>query len=116
METKYTPSYFLSKFDSIPPDKWYETNFLNPKDRTCRCALGHCDVEQFEDIHANEEALALINIFEYNSMRQGPFAVIAINDTSREFTYLGRSPKQRIINRLKEIKNELESDTASKQD
>jgi hypothetical protein len=92
----YDIDYFINKFEDIPEDKWCNEYYVDPKDETKRCSLGHCGCLEFED--ANPEADALDRIF----VNQG-YAVSYVNDGMVE-EYSQPTPKQRILAALKHIK------------
>ena len=92
----YDIDYFINKFEDIPEDKWCNEYYVDPKDETKRCALGHCGCLEFKD--ANPEADALGDIF----VKRG-YSVFYVNDGMIE-EYSQPTPKQRILAALKHIK------------
>ncbi len=90
--------YFIKKFRVIPARKWNAGQFLTP-DKTS-CALGHCgSTEQYGH---TDEAIALINLFYFSSLKNGGPA--AIND-GHDPAYQQPHPKQRILAALEDINN-----------
>ena len=88
-DTQYTVDYFIEKFEKIPDEKWVVGDFgFNGT----HCAFGHCGM-----VNANEctsESKALMSIF-------GNVSIVRTNDGS---IGIGNTPKERILNKLKEIK------------
>lgn len=96
-EMKYDIDYFINKFEAIPEDQWTTKKFV--EDGKC-CALGHCG-RGFGGID-NGEAQALIDLFNHYG-----FSVVSVNDgyTRRYIeTNVNSTPKERILNCLKEFK------------
>ena len=94
----YTVDYFIEKFEKIPPEKWTTGQYVSDNDRECCCALGHCGIRNINGLHVashSPEAMALTKLFN-NSL------VHCINDSAIEY---GNTPKERILNKLKEIKS-----------
>lgn len=85
---KYDIDYFINKFENIEEDKWW-TNSFHDFERTKFCALGHCGRDFIVD---TQEAKELVNI--------APLIVV-VND----FPVYGSTPKSRVINYLKDLKN-----------
>lgn len=90
----YDVDYFINKFEAIPDEKWttnkYERNGQY-------CAYGHCGMRG--GFAVDPEPFALKMLFKSND-----FAVIEVNDGLGHMTKFGNSPKNRIMNVLKEIK------------
>jgi hypothetical protein len=102
---KYTTSWFIKKFKSIPEDKWTTVTFKNNNGQCC--ALGHlgCHVGIVGDWP--EPATKLKNLFRE---RLG-LSVIFVNDRVNEF---GKTPRQRILNALKKIQRKVRKHTTHK--
>ncbi len=106
MEINFSRKYFKKKFKAIPDEE------IGIYDLHNHCSLWHCGVRlEGESYIPTEEAKALINIlggktflinnkevYEYN-------VVFRINDGIGEYLSLGNSPKERLLNRLKQLKN-----------
>lgn len=91
---EYNVDYFIAKFEAIPEDKWCTFSFIDYKGNCC--ALGHCGNRNYNEDTPEAKELRRI-------MRQ---PVSAINDGHAAYQNLGSTPKQRIINALKQLKNE----------
>lgn len=98
---KYDLDYFITKFSAIPECDWLEGS-LQGDEPECKCALGHCNVTDLDRI-TQEEAIALIKIFggKYASECD---VVYDVNDGNSS-RYKGNNPKERILNRLNELKD-----------
>lgn len=90
--------YFIDKFSKIPEKRWTTGQCKQPNDDKY-CAFGHCGIITLseKELNNNAEAIALINI-----MGGKWVYVTTINDM---ITKYGDTPKERIINKLKELKN-----------
>jgi len=112
---EFTREYFIEKFEAIPDNLWtivYLTSELNSK---CHCALGHCGVKLNDDDENEytDEAWALSNILSsYHEMAFGFSAdpsvlthnnVWRINDDNLNRHLTGKTPKERILNALRDI-------------
>lgn len=109
----YDIDYFLDKFSNIPDENW-TTGELKEKGTNKYCAFGHCDITTLtlKDINNNREASALVNIIG------NMWDVVYINDgtdkyANLHYSHLGATPKERIINSLKEIKSQNEQNQQS---
>lgn len=99
---KYNTEYFINKFESIPNELW-TTGRLQKNGASC--ALGHCGVEDLDDLNAEAVALAdqlkPIFVAVYEDTPNFSFSsVTGINDWADSFSSLGDTPKERIINAL----------------
>lgn len=96
---KYTVDYFIKKFKAIPKKEWTTGDIVNNLGQ--KCALGHCNtiVKDSYYIHT-EEGNAL------NWLMKGlDCNTTDVNDDNyNEFKKLGKHPKTRVVNALKEIK------------
>lgn len=107
MATKYTVDYFIDKFSNIP-----EENFITGSlqmDNKC-CALGYCGMKNYDKIP--REAIALIDIITPKAAQQEnkvgiSYFVTDVNDGIGSKRELGSTPKERILNKLKEIKSQI---------
>jgi len=105
---EYTKEYFINKFENIPDDMWAIGDIIKGKfiEKKKFDALGHCGVirgngpNQFNYI-PTDEANALILLFggkvDPNNSRTDYGVVFRINDST------DGTPKQNILNRLKQI-------------
>lgn len=91
--TNFDVDYFLAKFEAIPEEEWCREKLSDYNGR--HCAMGHCGCRDNGEITA--EASALDNLFDkYLSM-----PVVDVNDF---LDIQGRTPKQRILAALRDIK------------
>lgn len=95
MDKQFTVDYFIEKFEKIPEERW--TTGVYSKDDG-QCALGHCGMNT-GIIKYNTEADALWDLVYYNI----GLSVVRIND-AYEKRYSQRTPKQRILAALRDIK------------
>lgn len=101
-ETIYTVDYFIEKFSNIPEELWNsDGQYVSDSNPDCKCALGHCG---FVSRHTDESD-SLVRLFRSND-----FGVVFVNDGNGEEikTKYGNSPKERILNALKEIKEKAD--------
>ncbi len=109
--------YFINKFKAISEERW-GTLALKDDEGRC-CALGHCGVKSHsyadpnlfglvitEDI-PTDESTALVSNFKKSKFFQGS-KVTDINDGLSWFTFLGETPRERLLNALEIIRNEQE--------
>lgn len=96
----YDVQYFIDKFEGIPEELWNEDgNYINSKNRKCKCAMGHLGI--WHSSKLNDEAIALSSLI-------GSFGLVTdINDGYPSYRKYGSTPKERILNALKEIKQSL---------
>lgn len=99
----YDIDYFINKFESIPEENWIDGALEGIDNK--KCAFGHCGVISTDSLYKHtEESTALISLFggEPGNNR----CVYSINDghnlTSAE--RFATTPKQRILNKLKSLK------------
>ena len=103
---KYSPEYFINKFENIPDYQWCIGMTKDPFGR--HCALGHCGYNYTNSHKRTTEADKLSKLlrnlayitFDYNfDTISDPYSpVIKINDNLK--CTLGDTPKERIINAL----------------
>lgn len=95
---KYDLDYFIAKFEKIPDDEWTDQGEF--VDRSgCKCAYGHCGA--IKSKNDSEESTALYKIDEY-------YNIVPVNDNWRgNFAHLGTTPKQRVVNYLKSLRNDV---------
>jgi len=98
----YDVDYFINKFKAIPANKWITRNFMNNKGACC--AYGHCGLDKF-GASETPESLALRDLF----VSELSISPIDVNDTkdlrlSSGAVIKGKTPKTRILNALKLIK------------
>lgn len=95
---KYTATYFINKFEEIPEENW--TTGVFERAYKARCALGHCG---YSGHTSSLEGIALIELFNIDK-----FSVVNVNDSKYGiFDDLGDTPKERILNALVLIDNNL---------
>ena len=92
---KYDAKYFIKFFSKIPENKW-TTGSLKKKD--CRCALGWLGVDGAW-AHT-PKSRALVQLFEPGAPEDAFEVVWRVNDSE---TALGKHPKTRILNKLRQI-------------
>lgn len=92
--------YFIEKFEAIPEEQWTTGKYRNAEGRCC--ALGHCG--KFQAFVDTEEAKDLYAVIARLSPR--PFSVGSINDNvyGEVGFFFGTTPKARIVNYLKAVK------------
>lgn len=113
METKFTKEYFIEKFEAIPDELYTMCDLTSPRNPDCHCALGHCGVEYGNDSNYvyTDESIALSDLLIDYHLKVFGFAaakgsIIESNvwrfndDESKE---LGETPKERILNALKQV-------------
>lgn len=98
MSTAYTVDYFIEKFEKIPDEKWLIGEFGDGAGS--HCALGHCGMGK--DWAYTNESRALVGVFH-----SCPYDVEDVNDGIP--VEYGHTPKERILNALREIKSKEES-------
>lgn len=90
---QYTKEYFIEKFEAIDAEFWDIGNYVNPANKDCKCALGHCG-QTFLDTTPESVALGKLLDFNVANINDG------INDASKKY---GLTPKERILNALKSL-------------
>jgi hypothetical protein len=89
--------YFIKKFEVIPEEEFGDTTLWN------QCVLWHCGLRAYSNPTA--DAIALLELFKGHPIELSEHgyiswdAVYVINDTG-----VGRTPKERILNKLNSIK------------
>lgn len=101
-QQEYNIDYFIKKFEAIPDNEIGEVKLEN------HCALWHCGVQD-SAYTMTQEALALADILKPGNLltdRQKWQIVTNLNDGSYlgDCSHYGDTPKERILNRLKELK------------
>ena len=96
---KFDLDYFIAKFEAIPDEKWCRGSLLNQEGQSC--ALGHCgvgaDVMSTEDTNWTDEGRALQALTNER--------IWMVNDSfCSSYNEYGQTPKERVINYLKELK------------
>jgi hypothetical protein len=93
---KYDIDYFINKFEAIPEDRWTTGNYENAQGQFC--ALGFCG--ENED-NKTEESIALCEFTGF-----ADYSIVNINDEDNgtQSLKLGKTPKERILNFLKQKK------------
>lgn len=94
----YDVDYFIKKFEAIPEENWFTVRYVNPRNSQQMCALGHCGLADEEEFSL--EGRALIDLFNLRNIQ-----VVEVNDNlSGMFSRLGDTPKKRILEALRRIK------------
>lgn len=89
----YTREYFINKFEAIPDELWCVGAFTDGAGR--HCAYGHCGAKRYSE--HTIEGISLRFLLSANVAR--------INDNLHgQYSHLGSTPKERILNALKELK------------
>ncbi len=88
----YDKEYFIKKFEAIPEEKWTTKSFYTYGGRCC--ALGHCGKRM--GLVDTDESYALGEITSCST--------VAINDGLGDYIKYGNTPKERILNFLKQLK------------
>lgn len=108
---EFTPDYFIDKFSAIPDHLWDVGSIGNYEgtEFAKKCALGLCGVSVMQGVYVpTEESDALVKLFggaEPDGTIKNYRSVYAVNDALEDYRIYGSTPKERIINKLKEIKN-----------
>lgn len=89
-------------YESIPEEKWTTGAFKTP-DGKC-CSIGHLGYEKFADTYENEKLMNLIPYEKYSCLSMPSPQLIQVNDGDNGFIKYGSTPKERVLNYLKEIK------------
>jgi hypothetical protein len=102
---KYDAAYFIKKFKAIPDMLWVIGSFKNCNGACC--ALGHCGVREFSTFDTtSEEAKCLIRLFSLKDEKLGLVSlsrIATINDGVFN-TFIGSTPKMRVLSALESIK------------
>jgi hypothetical protein len=95
----YDVDYFTNKFEAIPEESWC-TGTYNFGDK--RCAYGHCGL--------SEEVPSMANVPEARALRDLDRTRVfnRIND-GNDSRYQQKTPKQRVLAALKDIKVKRET-------
>lgn len=109
----FTTDYFIEKFSAIPDHLWGvgSLGIHEGHEFAKKCVLGHCGMGVKDCSYApTPEADALVKLFGGYSIDEtlgeikNYWCVYAINDGASEFLCYGDTPKDRILNKLYEIK------------
>lgn len=94
-----TAQDFIEFFEKIPDGKWYVGHYYDRFDPSCKCAIGHLSYDDNGDfiIGSFSSRAALTKILDANAAH--------INDGINKYIHLGSTPKQRIINALKQVRD-----------
>ena len=98
----YNKEYFIKKFEAIPDTEIGESSLRN------KCALYHCGVRSIDFYWVpTEESNALLRLFGANFIGNPKTTdwekVFNVNDGWRANEILGKTPKERILNKLKSL-------------
>jgi hypothetical protein len=106
MHPIYDVDYFIGKLSAIPESLWYEGSYTHPNIDDSHCVLGHCGERYQNDsittdrIHrTNESSILRSLVAEYIRCD-----IVEINDMVNHPKYHQRTPKQRILAALYDIK------------
>jgi hypothetical protein len=91
----YDKEYFIKKFEAIPENRWIAGSFSDKLDNSKHCALGHCG-ESANTV--TDDGIYLAMLF-----RCGKHEVTQINDGIGFFKEYGSTPKERILNALRQL-------------
>lgn len=95
-----TIDYYISFYQAIPDDRWCTGVFIT--DEGSCCALGH--LGEREDAINRKELIEFRQLLDlYGS---SDHSITDVNDGADEFLYLGDTPKERVINFLKQLKDD----------
>lgn len=94
---KYDLDYYIERFSAIPDDQWITGEFKDNQGRCC--ALGHLGERNMGD--SPQDVLTL----QYIALDNGNHYISNINDGEPEYLHLGNTPKERVINFLKQLKD-----------
>lgn len=97
----YDVEYFINKFEAIPDHE------IGAVRLSAHCALWHCGLKNGEYVHTDEsKALTILFGGDINDKSKGFPAVYTINDGGFAINErLGDTPKQRILNKLYQIRD-----------
>lgn len=110
---EYTIDYFIEKFSAIPPHLWNVGSFgiYEGVEFLKKCALGHCGMSIKDCAYVSTpEADALLKIFGGYSVNEDQIEiknywhVYTVNDGTSGNEKYGSTPKERMLNKLYEIK------------
>jgi len=100
---KYNVNYFIKKFESIPDNKWFVGEYSN-KTGTKFCAYGHLGNALNKKATPRSIALSELVKSYANESIDGRYFVPEVNDGTSGWVFTGRTPKERILNLLYNIK------------
>lgn len=92
MESKYTLDWFITFYEQIPADRWITGDYVNSEG--C-CAYGHLGERRVGETPESVKALQELI---------GETYISEVNDGEPEYLHLGDTPKERVINYLKNLK------------
>lgn len=96
-EQKFDLEYFVSKFEAIPDDQWITGEFFD--ERGCKCAYGHCGA-----VNSSTDTIESSKLLDLDL--EHSFRIAAVNDnTDNEYSAYGSTPKQRVVNYLKSLRD-----------
>lgn len=99
METSHDLDYYIQFFSAIDENKWTTGTFIDDKGNCC--GLGH--LGEREDAIKREEIMRFREVLELHG--SSDYAFTGINDGAYEFLNLGDTPKERVINYLKQLRD-----------
>jgi hypothetical protein len=89
---KYDVDYFIEMFEAIPEDQWTTGYYTDPENPEKHCVLGHCAARAGDQMGCQLQVL----------LEEKFPNVVYVNDRA---TFLGDTPKKRILKALRMIKN-----------
>lgn len=102
--SKFTVDYFIEKFEGIVHQRWYVGDFVSPSGKRF-CAAGHCGMRHGK---VTKEGEALVRIFR--GLSRGKIilgeCVSSCSDGMGRWAVYEKTPRRRILKRLREIKAE----------
>jgi hypothetical protein len=96
--TQYTKEYFIAKFEAIPSEEIGRGSIDD------KCALFHTGAAEGDlDYILTDEARALIELFGGKGKNGKEYDAWVVVDVNDRLHYLGATPKERILNKLKSL-------------
>lgn len=99
---KYDLNYFIKKFEKIPEEQWGTEVYDD--DNGHKCAFGHCGAYSHRDQTKESIALRHIDMTYLDSL-----TLTEINDGAKGAEIYGSTPKERVVNYLKSLRDEKEN-------
>lgn len=94
----YDLDYFINKFNDIPTYDWTTNTYQNIYGS--KCAFGHCGSTNQKH---SEESAKLIDLMI--SLGVDSIDILMANDGYLDFIKYGHTPKERVVNYLKSLKD-----------
>ncbi len=99
---KYTIGYFIKKFEDIPDDMWSVNGNVDRYGR--KDVFGHCGTNPRVITPEGDAIMEILSEKEPNPFKS-VFICAMINDGEGFAASLGKTPKERVLNRLKELRD-----------